>query len=115
MDTQSLIVAAVVVVALVAMWWLKRPDVTSARARELVAHGARLVDVRSPGEFAGAHLDGARNIPVGEVARRAGELGDKSQPVIVYCASGARSAMAKRALKSAGFTEVYNLGAMHNW
>ena len=97
------------------MWWLKRPDISAARARELVAAGARLVDVRTPGEFAGTHLDGARNIPVGEIGRRARELGDKGKPVIVYCASGTRSAMAKRTLKSAGFSEVYNLGAMHNW
>lgn len=115
MDTQSLVIVIVAAVAFVAFWWLKRPDLGSARARELVAAGARLVDVRSAGEFAAAHLDGARNIPVGEIAGRARELGDKSKPVIVYCASGARSAMAKRTLKSAGFSEVYNLGAMSNW
>ena len=115
MDTQSLVIVIVAATAFAVLWWLKRPDVSSARARELVAGGARLVDVRSPGEFAGTHLDGARNIPVGEIASRVRELGDKAKPVIVYCASGARSAMAKRALKSAGFQEVYNLGAMNNW
>ncbi len=115
MDTQSLVIAGIVVVAFALLWWVKRPDISSAKAHELVANGARLVDVRSPGEFASAHLDGARNIPVGDVARRAAELGDKSRPVIVYCASGARSAVAKRTLKSAGFSEVYTLGAMHNW
>ncbi len=115
MDTQSLVVFIVVAVAFVALWWLKRPDLTSARAHELVAAGARLVDVRSPGEFAATHLDGARNIPVSEIGRRTRELGDKDKPVIVYCASGTRSAMAKRTLKSAGFREVYNLGSMHNW
>lgn len=115
MDTQSLVVVIVVAVAFAVLWWLKRPDISSTRAHELVAAGARLVDVRSPGEFAGVHLDGARNIPVGDIGRRAQELGDKGKPVIVYCASGARSAMAKRTLKSAGFSEVYNLGAMNNW
>ncbi len=115
MDTQSLVIVIVAAVAFLALWWMKRPDVTSARAHELVAGGARLVDVRSPGEFSGAHLDGARNIPVGEIAGRARELGDKDKPIIVYCASGARSAMAKRTLKSAGFSQVYNLGAMSNW
>lgn len=115
MDTQSLVIVIVAAIGFAVVWWLKRPDLSSTRARELVAGGARLVDVRSAGEFAATHLEGARNIPVGEIGRRARELGDKSKPVIVYCASGTRSAMAKRTLKSAGFSEVYNLGAMHNW
>ena len=115
MDTQSLVIVIVAAAGFAVVWWLKRADISSARARQLVADGARLVDVRSAGEFAATHLDGARNIPVGEIGRRARELGDKSKPVIVYCASGTRSAIAKRTLKSAGFSEVYNLGAMHNW
>ncbi|HEX9101867.1 MAG TPA: rhodanese-like domain-containing protein [Polyangia bacterium] len=115
MDTQSLVIVIVAAVAFAALWWLKRPDISAIRARQLVADGARLVDVRSPGEFAATHLDGARNIPVSEIGRRARELGDKAKPVIVYCASGTRSAMAKRTLKGAGFAEVYNLGSMHNW
>jgi rhodanese-related sulfurtransferase len=115
MDTQSLVIVIVAATVFAVLWLLKRPDISASRARELVAGGARLVDVRSPGEFAATHLEGARNIPVGEVGRRSRELGDKGKPVIVYCASGTRSAMAKRTLKSAGFTEVYNLGSMHNW
>lgn len=115
MDTQNLTTLAIFVIAVGALFWWKRPDISSARARQLVAEGARLIDVRSPGEFAGRHLEKARNIPVGEIARRAAELGAKDQPVIVYCASGTRSAMAKRTLKSAGFTQVYNLGSISNW
>lgn len=95
-------------------FYAKRADITGKRAAELVAQGALLVDVRSPGEFASGHLDGAKNIPVSEVGRRLGELEPKTRTVIVYCASGARSAMAKRMLRSAGFATVYNLGAMHN-
>ena len=115
MDTQSLVIVVVAAGAFAGLWWLKRPDINAARARQLVAGGARLVDVRSASEFAAGHLEGARNIPVGEIGRRAREVGDKSKPVIVYCASGTRSAMAKRTLKSAGFIEVYNLGTMANW
>ena len=115
MDTQSLVIIVAAGAGFTVLWWLKRPDISSARAHELVAAGARLVDVRSAGEFAGTHLDGAQNLPVGDIARRARELGDKEKPVIVYCASGARSAVAKRTLKSAGFGQVYNLGAMNNW
>lgn len=104
-----------VAVIAAAFFYLKRSDLGSAKARELVAGGAALVDVRSPAEFATGHIDGARNIPLGELARRAGELGLTGRPVIVYCASGTRSALAKRALASAGFAQVYNLGAMRNW
>jgi rhodanese-related sulfurtransferase len=115
MDTQSLVVLVVAALAFVAFWWLKRPDISSSRARLLVGEGARLVDVRSPAEFAAAHLEGARNIPVGEIGRRARELGGSAKPIVLYCASGTRSALAKRTLKSAGFTQVYNLGSIHNW
>lgn len=103
------------VVIVAALWLLKRPDVTPARAHELVAQGARLVDVRSPGEYAAGHIDGAINIPVDQIGNRASSLDPKDRPVVVYCASGTRSAMARRTLRSAGFTQVFNLGPMSRW
>jgi rhodanese-related sulfurtransferase len=93
----------------------RRGDVTPAQARKLVGEGARLVDVRSPGEFAGGHIEGAVNIPVGALGDRLGEVGPKDRPVVLYCASGARSAMAARMLKSRGYSQVRNLGAMSRW
>jgi len=90
-------------------------QITSEKARGLVATGAKLIDVRSPGEFATGHLPGAVNVPLPTVAAQADSLGPKDQPVIVYCASGTRSAMARSALKRQGFTQVYNLGAMSRW
>lgn len=92
-----------------------RGDVTGPQARALVSAGAALIDVRSPGEFAAGHVDQARNIPVGELAGRLGELGAKEQPVVLYCASGIRSAAAARTLRSNGFQQVHNLGAMRRW
>ena len=87
-----------------------------AAARQLVAEGALLLDVRSGGEFASHHLPGAVHIPVGELARRMSELGpDKARPVVVYCASGVRSASAASLLRSAGFGAVHDLGAMSRW
>ena len=82
-------------------------------ARKLVAAGAILVDVRSPGEFAAGHLEGARNIPVGELSSRLGEL-PKDKPIVVYCAVGARSATAAGLLAEAGY-DVRNLGKMAAW
>lgn len=88
---------------------------SSAEARRLVAEGARLVDVRSPGEFAGRHLDGALNIPVGDLPGRLSELGAKDAPIVLYCASGARSGRAASFLRGAGYTRVSDLGAMGRW
>ena len=97
-------------------WFMKRPDITPPAARKLLANeGALLVDVRSPGEFSSGHIDGARNIPVDALNARERELGGKDRPVILYCASGARSAMATRRLRAAGFSRVYNLGSISNW
>jgi rhodanese-related sulfurtransferase len=89
--------------------------VTAQRAHELVRDGARLVDVRSPEEFAAEHLDGAVNIPVGQIEQRLSELEPKDKPVVVYCASGFRSARAASKLAAAGFTTVADLGGMSNW
>jgi rhodanese-related sulfurtransferase len=85
-----------------------------ARAKELVAQGAVLVDVRTDGEFARGHVPGAICIPVGDLQRRAGEL-PKGAKVVLYCASGARSASAARFLSARGH-EVLDLGPMpHRW
>ncbi len=109
------LVFALIALAFVVLWWVKRPDISSQEAHELVKGGARLIDVRSPGEFNSGHIDGARNIPVGEIGSRTAELGPADRPIVLYCASGARSAMAARSLKAAGFKKVRNLGPMSNW
>ena len=89
--------------------------ISGSDARSLIAEGAMLVDVRSPGEFSGGHIEGAISIPIQELAGRTEELGDTSSPIILYCQSGARSAMAKRLLESKGFTDVHNMGSMGSW
>jgi rhodanese-related sulfurtransferase len=43
------------------------------------------------------------------------KLGAKDKPVVLYCASGTRSSMARSVLKGQGFTQVFNLGAMSRW
>lgn len=101
-----------------AAWRLARSftgKVAPDKARALVADGAKLVDVRSPAEFSAGHVDGAINVPVQELAKRAGELGDKAKPIVVYCASGMRSASAVKILARAGFAQVHDLGAMARW
>lgn len=109
----------VITIAAVAMvaWMLyqRRGNLSSAKARELVASGARLVDVRTRGEFDSGHIQGAVNIPVSDLSARVRELGAKDRSIVLYCASGARSARGAALLKGLGFTSVWNLGAMSRW
>ncbi len=70
--------------------------------------------MRTPEEFQGGSIEGATNIPVGELAGRLGEL-ESGIPVIVYCRSGGRSARAAETLTAASFEHVYDLGGMSNW
>lgn len=85
-------------------------------ARELVKKGAVLLDVRTPEEFKGGHLDGALNIPVQVLEARLGELADKKDTdVVIYCHSGRRSATAKRLMEAQGFKKVHDLGPMTAW
>jgi len=69
----------------------------------------QLIDVRSPGEFGGGHLQGAKNIPLDQIAARLGEL-NKDKSLVVYCRSGHRSAMALNRLRSAGFRLAKHMG-----
>lgn len=80
------------------------------RLPELKREGAQLVDVRSAGEFAAGHVPGSVNIPLDEIGTRATEL-DPQKWVVVFCASGTRSALARRKLKGMGFPKVLNAGS----
>lgn len=84
------------------------------RARDLISDGAILVDVRSEGEFASGHVDGAVNVPVQRIERLADKAA-RDKAIVVYCRSGARSASAASTLKRLGFTEVHDLGSIANW
>lgn len=69
--------------------------------------GATIVDVRTQGEFAMGHIEGALNIPVDSLGLRLSELGEPGgTPVVVYCRSGARSRRAASILSQAGFTVI---------
>ena len=89
--------------------------VSSSRARELVAGGAELIDVRTRGEYAQGHLPGAKNVPLDELSAQAGSLATAGKPLVVYCQSGVRSARAKHLLRRAGASDVHDLGAMSRW
>lgn len=100
------------IVAFIA-WRVVSPLLVRRRLPALLAQGAQVVDVRSKGEFAAGHAPGSVNIPLGEIGARAREL-DPSRWVIVCCASGTRSAVAKLRLRSLGFSRVVNAGPWSN-
>jgi phage shock protein E len=74
--------------------------------------GARVVDVRTAEEFGEEHYPNALNIPIDQIRQRLVEFGEKSASIVVYCATGSRSAFAAKMLKSAGYTDVINAGGL---
>jgi rhodanese-related sulfurtransferase len=71
---------------------------------------ATLVDVREQKEFEQGHIAQCRNIPLGKLGERMGELEkSKSKPVIVICRSGNRSKKGAMMLGKNGFSEVYSM------
>ena len=105
----AVLVAAVLYIKLTAV------RVPPDDARQLVAAGAVLLDVRTKGEYGDGGIEGSVNIPIQELPMRMDELGEKNQPIVVYCQSGGRSAMAKQLLEGNGFTKVHDLGSIRAW
>lgn len=76
-----------------------------------------ILDVREPEEFNGplGHIEGAKLLPLGELAGRIGEL-SQERPIVTVCRAGGRSAQAVAILQKHGFANVLNLaGGMLRW
>ncbi len=87
---------------------------SSAEVAELIAGGARLIDVRTAHEHEAARLADSERIGLEELFDRQDEL-DKSQTVVFYCRIGNRSGMAAEAFSNAGY-DVHNLsGGIAQW
>ena len=80
----------------------------------MIDGGAKVIDVRSPEEYDDEHYPNAINIPLNLIQAKAAELGDKSAPLVLYCASGSRSAFAARMLSMDGFKNVVNAGGLYD-
>jgi rhodanese-related sulfurtransferase len=100
------------------------PKVTPAQAQEMIAGANTLVvDVRDAPEVQqSGKVAGAVHVPRGMLEFRADPESPyhdqnfaKDKTVILYCASGGRSALAGQALKELGYTDVYNMGAFKDW
>jgi rhodanese-related sulfurtransferase len=99
------------------------PRVSPAEARKLIGSGALVLDVRDAPEVEkSGKVQGAVHVSRGMLEFRADPESpyhdkkfDRARPVILYCASGGRSALSGKTLKDMGYSEVYNLGAFKDW
>ena len=90
-------------------------DLSVERVAELLRRGeAELIDVREPYERRAGHIDGSRHIEMERLASEA-ETIPRERPVVFQCRLGARSGLAARAFRSAGY-DAYNLeGGLQAW
>ncbi len=107
--------AIALVIAATVWLFMRRGRIDLLRLRELLDQGAQLIDVRTVGEFDRGHIPGARNLPVVELSKATGLPTDLQQPLVVYCQSGARSALAARLLRRQGRPHVYDFGPIDRW
>ncbi len=100
------------------------PRVTAEEAQAMTAsRHALVVDVRDAPEVEKTGIiAGAHHVARGMLEFRADPESPfhhadfrRDRPIIVYCASGGRAALAGKSLKDLGFTEVFNLGAFKDW
>jgi rhodanese-related sulfurtransferase len=100
------------------------PRISPAQAQDMIAAGqAVVIDVRDAPEVEkSGKVAGAMHVSRGMLEFRAdpdSPYHDKAlhrdRPVILYCASGGRSALSGKTLKDLGYTQVYNLGAFKDW
>lgn len=100
------------------------PRLTQADAQAMIDQGNVLVlDVRDPAEVAASgKIPGAVNVPRGLLEFRADPTMpshdknfDAGKTVLIYCASGGRSALGGKLLKDMGYDKVFNLGGFKDW
>jgi phage shock protein E len=110
MDWTLLIIVAAVATAFYA---LKRLSFVSPEcARQHLAAGALVIDVRTPQEFAGGHVPGALNIPLGELRTELPRrVPERTRPLLIHCLSGGRSAIAARQARKLAYATAFNLGS----
>ena len=94
------------------------PWVSTLEATQLInREDALVLDVREPTEYAGGHLLGSKNLPLGNLEARLGEIEKhKGKSVIVLCVDGTRAGKAASQLRARGFEKVVNLsGGLPAW
>ena len=120
--TENIVLIAIAVASGAMLMWplLQRsgagPSLDTLGATRIINDShAVVLDIRETAEFAAGHLPNARNIPVGELEKRVGEL-PGNKPVLVCCNSGARAGRAASVLRGAGREQVFTLaGGIQAW
>lgn len=79
--------------------------------KEALNKNGSIIDVRSTEEYRSGSIQGSINIPMERISSSHKKIGKMSKPIILCCASGARSANAKTMLKNSGIPEVLNGGS----
>jgi len=96
---------------------IKQIDIPHAGAH--IKAGSPVVDVREPGEYLAGHLPDAINIPRGVLEFKIGDLpglGNKDAPIVLYCKTGGRAALATLNLQRMGYTNAQSLtGGFDAW
>jgi rhodanese-related sulfurtransferase len=90
-------------------------DYTAPQVAELLAQGdIQLIDVRQPEEREAGRIAGDRFIELSQLADQVDTI-ERDRPVVFYCRSGSRSAMAAEAFRGAGFDAHNMLGGLLDW
>lgn len=92
--------------------------ITATQAKEMMdsMDNIQIIDVRSKAEYDVEHIKNAICIPVNSINDLAPSmLLDKSQPLLVYCRTGARSERACTFLEALGYMNIYNFGGLNTW
>ena len=84
-------------------------------AHSAVADGGKLIDVRTPEEFATGAAPGAVNVPVQVIAAQIHAFAEPEDTIVLYCESGMRSEIAAKLLRGMGYAKAYNLGTVKDW
>ena len=91
--------------------------ISADKLKELQSDGVTVVDIRTPSEYEGGHIPGVLHMDylASDFSDKMVTL-DKSKPLVIYCASGGRSAKASKMLSEQGFNVVYNYsGGFNDW
>jgi rhodanese-related sulfurtransferase len=76
----------------------------------------RLLDVRTPAEFEGGHIEGSYNVPLSTLGEHAAELAEVGAPVVLVCRGGNRARQAEQVLRESGMARLHVLeGGVAAW
>ena len=112
METSTFLLASaglVIVMLVLRTLRASRSRLSKDQLMTLLDQKALILDVRTPQEYAQGHAPGSQNVPLDRLSSHLSKL-SRTKPILVCCASGARSGAAKARMEKAGFTQVHNAG-----